>query len=205
MIGNVHNHTKIQGRRKTQSHLPWCFHSTKNRSINSTKAGAAERVDFMISFGLTAWRPFLFYSSQPSLAQKQSFPVFFFFLWGFVSSIVLKRLTLPKWIDLVHHWFVKGSLANRVHPPRMTSRLFGRTLICPSRMNCILFLPCFSPTRNKRAVLLHMEDVWDQELGSGGSPPPRCMRPEHWKEPSRLYSRDSQQVLIFWSRVWSSI
>ena len=28
-------------------------------------------------------------------------------------------------------------------------------------------------------------------------PPPRCMRSEHWKEPSRLYSQDSQQVLIF--------
>jgi len=28
-------------------------------------------------------------------------------------------------------------------------------------------------------------------------PPPRCMRSEHWKESSRLYSRDSQQVLVF--------
>ncbi len=28
-----------------------------------------------------------------------------------------------------------------------------------------------------------MEDVLDQELGSGGSPPPRCMRSEHWRSP----------------------
>ena len=131
-----------------------CFHSNKKKNINSTKAGAAERGDFLISFEpyLLGVCPFLFFPTLPS-SEKSSMD-FFFSLWGFVSSIVLKRLTLPKWIGLVHHLFVKVSLAKRVHPPRMTSRLFGRTLICPSRMNCTLLLPCFFSTKNNHAVLL---------------------------------------------------
>jgi hypothetical protein len=125
--------------------LPQCFHSTKKRVINLTKAGAAEQGDFVISFGphLLGVHSFLFFPTLPPSETK--FHRLLFSLWGFVSSIVLKRLTLPKWIGLVLHLFAKGSLFNRVHPPRMTSRLFGLTLICPSQMNCTLLLPCSLP------------------------------------------------------------
>jgi len=37
---------------------------------NSTKADTVGRGDCLISFGLPAWRPFLFFSSPPSLPQK---------------------------------------------------------------------------------------------------------------------------------------
>ncbi len=108
----------------------------------------------------------------------------------------MKRLLLPKWIGLVHHSFVKCSLFNRVHPPRMTSWLFGRTLICPSRMNCTLLLPCSLPREISMRSCSHGRCV-----RSGARiwwiPPPRCMRSENWKESSRLYSWDSQQVLFF--------
>ena len=50
---------------------------------NPTKADAVGQGDCLISFGLPAWRLFLFYSSPPSLPQKQSFMDFFFSPLGF--------------------------------------------------------------------------------------------------------------------------
>ena len=69
---NARSHAKIQGRRKTQSHLPWCFHSTKKKRINLTKAGAAERGDFLISFEphLLGVHSFLFFPTLPSSETK---------------------------------------------------------------------------------------------------------------------------------------
>ncbi len=146
--------------------------------------------------GLTCLASVPFYSSPPSLPQKQSFTDFLFSLWGFVSSIVLKRLSLPKWIGLVHHLFAKGSLFNRVHPLSMTSRLFDSILICPSQMNCTLLSQCSLPRGISARSCSHGRCV-----RSGARiwwiPPPRCVRSEHWKESSRLYSRDSQQALFF--------
>ncbi len=159
---------------KDSKPLPWCFHSTKKESSIRLMPAQQNEETSWSALGLTCLASIPFYSSDsPSLRNKGS-RTYFFSFWGFVSSTVLKRLSLPKWIGLVHHLFAKGSLFNRVHPPRMTSWLFGRTLICPSQMNCTFLLPCSLP----------------QEISAGSCSHRRCVRSGAriwWIPPPKMY------------------
>ena len=99
---NARSHAKIQGRRKTQSHLPWCFHSTKNRSINSTTAGAAEQGDFLISFEphLLGVRSF-FLTPLPEIKVRDVIFLVWKFLW--VSALMdwgMNNLVHPRMLSI---------------------------------------------------------------------------------------------------------
>ncbi len=65
----------------------------------------------------------------------------------FVSSFVLKKLTLLKWIGLAFP-ICKGGLITGAYSPRMTSRLIGTAHEMPPlwKESCITSI-MFSPTR----------------------------------------------------------
>jgi hypothetical protein len=83
---------KVEERSKAISHDVFIL-PRRNASIWLRLAQQNEEISWS-ALSLTCLASAPFYSSPPSLPQKQSFTDFFFFLWGFVSSIVLKRLDI---------------------------------------------------------------------------------------------------------------
>ena len=135
--------------------------------------------------------PFFFPTLPPS---ETCFMDLLLSLWGFSSSFVLKRLTLPQWTGLVilrswmQHYYRRtptksDPMAYRSCPQDAT--LHGGFIALPFAM--------FSPsTRISAGSCSHgfsMCEIRSQELAD---PPPRCV----WLEPQR-HSRDCTLKFLF--------